>query len=235
MNKGCILIPTYNEVENIKNLILKIRQYLTDIQIYVIDDNSPDGTANIVRKIEETDINVRLIFRPKKNGLGAAYIHGMTVAAEKEFDFVIMMDSDFSHNPKHLPTMIENIQKYDVVIGSRYVKGGGIKNWPMYRKLMSFAANYMIKIFLKANVKDSTTGYRCIKTNILKKIKFETIHSQGYSFLYEMLWRIEGVGARIKEIPIIFIDRQFGQTKISQGEILKAMTMLVRLNFSRKF
>ncbi len=231
INKGVILIPTYNESENIEKLIRKIKAIIPQIAIFVIDDSSPDGTAMIVRNLENEFADVKLIFRKEKKGLGAAYINGMTVALKNNFDYIIMMDSDFSHNPSYVPIMLNSMKKFDVVIGSRYIKGGCIKNWPMHRKIMSFIANFMIRILVDSKIRDSTSGFRCIKSEILKKIDYSTIHSQGYSFLYEMLWRIERQKFKILEIPITFVDRKFGQTKISQTEIFKAANTLIKLIF----
>ena len=231
-----VLIPTYNESENIGLLIKRIKNFVPNIAIYVIDDNSPDGTANIVREYEKKYHNVRLIFRKEKLGLGAAYINGMFEAIKNDFDYIIMMDSDFSHNPVHLPDMINALGRYDIVIGSRYIKGGRIKNWPLHRRMMSFFANLLIKIILRSKAKDSTSGFRAIKVEVLKAIEYGTIRSQGYSFLYEMLWRIGKMGYRIKEIPITFIDRELGKTKISQIEIIKAVITLINLSiFKRNF
>jgi dolichol-phosphate mannosyltransferase len=231
LNKSVILIPTYNESENIEKLIRKIKAIIPQTAIFVIDDNSPDGTAKIVRNLENEFLNLHLIFRKKKEGLGAAYINGVAIALKNNFDYIIMMDSDFSHDPSYIPIMLNSMKKFDVVIGSRYIKGGCIKNWPIHRKIMSFIANFMIRILLGSKVKDSTSGFRCIKSEILKKIDCSTIHSQGYSFLYEMLWRIERQKIKIKEIPITFVDRKFGQTKISQTEIFKAANTLIKLIF----
>ncbi|MCK5599424.1 polyprenol monophosphomannose synthase [bacterium] len=231
--QGAILIPTYEERENIGGLIDKIRDISQELTIIVIDDNSPDNTEEVVRQKQKVFKNLHLISREKKLGLGAAYIHGMKEAISMGFDFIITMDSDFSHDPEVIPDMILALQNSDAVVGSRYVKGGGIKNWPVHRKLMSAAANLLLRLILKTRVKDSTSGYRCIRTKLLKKISYSAIRSQGYSFLYEMLYKMRQAGARITEIPIIFIDRKFGFTKISKTEIYKALLSMFRLRFSR--
>ena len=231
--QGAMLIPTYEERENIGGLIDKIRDISQELTIIVIDDNSPDNTEEVVRQKQKVFKNLHLISREKKLGLGAAYIHGMKEAISMGFDFIITMDSDFSHDPEVIPDMILALQNSDAVVGSRYVKGGGIKNWPVHRKLMSAAANLLLRLILKTRVKDSTSGYRCIRTKLLKKISYSAIRSQGYSFLYEMLYKMRQAGARITEIPIIFIDRKFGFTKISKTEIYKALLSMFRLRFSR--
>ncbi|MCK5398856.1 polyprenol monophosphomannose synthase, partial [bacterium] len=188
--QGAILIPTYEERENIGGLIDKIRDISQELTIIVIDDNSPDNTEEVVRQKQKVFKNLHLISREKKLGLGAAYIHGMKEAISMGFDFIITMDSDFSHDPEVIPDMILALQSSDAVVGSRYVKGGGIKNWPVHRKLMSAAANLLLRLILKTRVKDSTSGYRCIRTKLLKKINYADIRSQGYSFLYEMLYKM---------------------------------------------
>ena len=231
--QGAILIPTYEERENIGGLIDKIRDISQELTIIVIDDNSPDNTEEVVRQKQKVFKNLHLISREKKLGLGAAYIHGMKEAISMGFDFIITMDSDFSHDPEVIPDMILALQSSDAVVGSRYVKGGGIKNWPVHRKLMSAAANLLLRLILKTRVKDSTSGYRCIRTKLLEKINYSAIRSQGYSFLYEMLYKMRQAGARITEIPILFVDRKFGFTKISKTEIYKALLSMFRLRFSR--
>ena len=234
--KTIVMIPTYNEAGNIESLISRLLDLgLDSCEILVVDDNSPDGTSNIVREYEKKYNNIKLIFREGKNGLGAAYIHGIQKAITNGFDFVIMMDSDLSHNPTYLPNFIENIEKYDFIIGSRYIKNGGIKNWGIHRRLMSFTANLLIKIMLRTKVKDNTSGYRAIRISALKDIKYSTIQSQGYAFLYEMLWRIKKAKHSVKEIPIVFIDRQYGITKISKNEISKAFKLLFKLMFKKNY
>ncbi len=229
--QGAILIPTYEERDNIGRLIDKIRDISQELTIIVIDDNSPDNTAEVVRQKQRVFKDLYLINREKKLGLGAAYIHGMKEAISMGFDFIITMDSDFSHDPEVIPDMILALRNSDAVVGSRYVKGGGISNWPVHRKLMSAAANLLLRLILRTRVKDSTSGYRCIRTTLLKKINYSAIGSQGYSFLYEMLYKMRQVGARITEIPIIFVDRKFGFTKISKNEIYKALLSIIRLRF----
>ncbi len=229
--RGVILIPTYQEKENIGGLIEKIRDVSRELTIIIIDDNSPDNTAEVVRQQQKVFKDLILISREKKLGLGAAYIHGMKQAISMGFDFIITMDSDFSHDPAVIPDMILALQSSDAVVGSRYVKGGGIKNWPIHRKMASAAANLLLQLVLRTRVKDSTSGYRCIRTKLLKKINYSAIRSQGYSFLYEMLYKMRQAGARITEIPILFVDRKFGFTKISKTEIYKALLSMIRLRF----
>ncbi len=228
-----VLIPTYNEKDNIAKLCRDILAICPDLNIFVIDDNSPDGTGSIVRGLADVDPRIFLISRKRKSGLGAAYIEGMETALKGGYGAVLMMDGDFSHDPSHIPAMIKELQHCHVIIGSRYVKGGSLKNWPWFRKLLSFSANALLTLFFCFRVKDGTSGFRLIRTGVLESIHYREITSSGYSFLYEMLFRIYKKGYIIKEVPITFIDRRFGVTKISQNEIIKAFFTLLRLLFKR--
>lgn len=226
MTKVTIVIPTYNERENIGGLIEKIFEVFhknnIDGNIIVVDDNSPDGTSGAVEKIKENeDYPIELIERPKKLGIGSAYISGFKKALELDSDVIFEMDADLSHDPDIIPEFIENLRDYDVILGSRYVDDGKIENWGVYRKAISRGANIFADMLLNLNVKDITAGYRAYKREVLQAIDLRAIRSDGYSFQVEMLFKTKKKGFRIKEIPIIFRDRSRGKSKLSKMEVVK--------------
>ena len=232
-----VIVPTYNEAENIGLLIPDILKAAdrSDLAVLVVDDNSTDGTNSIVSQIAglRTDNRVRLLSRPGKQGLGTAYMAGFRYALDQGFALAISMDADFSHPPERLPDLILAAENADIIVGSRYVKGGRISNWPLRRKILSYGANSMAHAILGARSRDCTSGYRAYRREILEKIPFEKIKSDGYSFLIEMLTRCERAGARVAETPIHFVDRRIGRSKISRKEIFKAFATLWRMFWTR--
>lgn len=234
MKKTLVILPTYNEVENIPSLVEQIMAYPKEIHILVVDDSSQDGTADAVRVLQQTyGERLNLLVRAGKLGLGTAYIAGYRYAIEHNYDLAVTMDADHSHNPKHLREVLHMAKIADLVIGSRYIAGGGTVNWGVHRKFLSWGANLMARTILGLQARDCTSGYRCYRVNLLRRINFDRIHSNGYSFLMELLSYCQINGARIREIPIVFVDRQFGSSKISQQEILKAFATLWRLRKRR--
>jgi len=229
--ESVIVLPTYNERENIPAVLDKLTKY--DIKILVVDDNSPDGTGRFVKEYREKNPKVFLLERERKEGLGKAYIAGFKYALEKlDADIVFQMDSDMSHNPEDVPRFLEAIRENDVVIGSRYVKGGGIENWNWHRKLTSRIGNLLARFAAGLNpIEDCTTGYRAIRTDVLKKTGFEKIDAQGYAFLTTLLYELKKNGARIKEIPITFIDRKHGRSKLGKKEMAEFLLNSFRLRF----
>jgi len=223
--KTALIIPTYNEVENIGRLIRALKRLKIHLKIIVVDDASPDGTGKIVSKIP----GVVLISRRGKLGLGSAYKEGFKYAFSHGYDVVGTMDADFSHDPKFLPKMIAEIKNHDMVIGSRYIKGGSIIGFNFIRKLISGTAQFAARVILGLKVKDATSGYRIYKKKVLAGIKFYSIRSQGYSYLIESLFLATKSGFRVGEVPIIFKNRRLGSSKISSAEILKALFTVVRL------
>ena len=180
--KTLIIIPTYNEAENIERIIEEIFKLTLDIDILVVDDNSPDGTSKIVEEITGRDHKVSLIKRKAKMGLGTAYVAGFKYAIQKKYDYVFEMDADFSHDPKEIPNFLEKIREYDLVIGSRYIKGVNIVNWPLRRLILSYGANIYTRLITGLPVKDSTGGYKCFRRKVLESIDLDKIHSGGYAF-----------------------------------------------------
>lgn len=239
MNKSIIVIPTYNEVENISKLIDTIFNIKSDIDILIVDDNSPDGTAEVVSKMMNKDSRIHLIKRPGKMGLGTAYCDGFKYALEKGFDYIFEMDADFSHNPEDIPRFLEEIHNYDLVIGSRYVSGVNVVNWPLKRLILSYGANLYTRIITGMPVHDATGGFKCFRAEALKKIDLNKIKSNGYGFQIEMNFRLWKSGARLKEIPIIFIDRRSGVSKMNKKIIYEAIFLVWKLKilsiFSKNF
>ena len=235
--KLAVIIPTYNERENISILINELKDVFKKNKInghvIVVDDNSPDGTGKIIEDIKKRDPKINLVSREKRLGLGTAYIAGMKYAIENLIaDLIMTMDSDFSHNPKYIPDFIKKInQGYDLVLGSRYIKGGGTYKWPFYRKIISWGGNNLPRLVLGLKTYDNTTGFRCYKREVLEKINLDSIKSNGYSFLFEMVFLCQKNNFKIGETPILFVDRKYGETKISKKEILKTLNTLIRLRF----
>ncbi|HOK41107.1 MAG TPA: polyprenol monophosphomannose synthase [bacterium] len=232
--KILIVIPTYNEKENIEKLIRKIFEVNSNYHILIVDDNSPDGTSEIVKKLQTEFTNLHLITRSGKLGLGTAYIAGLKYGYQNGFTAIGTMDADFSHSPEYLPAMVELLKKYDIGIGSRYVPGGGTKNWGIHRKILSRCANAFAKFMLGLKSNDNTAGFRLYKREVLEKINLDNIFSNGYSFLVEMIYKCQKAGFKVGETPIIFIDRKEGKSKISKNEIFKAIKTILRLKFSNE-
>jgi len=214
-----VIIPTYNEIENIEKMVLSVMQLEHDFDVLFIDDNSPDGTANrIEQQIEKYKGRIFLEKRTGKLGLGTAYIHGFKWAISKNYDYVFEMDCDFSHNPKDLIKLYHACKNgADVSIGSRYVSGGKVKNWPIGRILMSYFASVYVRLVLFINIKDTTAGFKCYRRNVLESIDFDKIIFKGYAFQICMKYAAVQMGFKIKEVPITFIDRIYGESKMSSG------------------
>ncbi|MCB1194965.1 polyprenol monophosphomannose synthase [bacterium] len=220
-----VITATYNEAENIRRLITQILS-ISAVDILVIDDNSPDGTAQIVCELKKSCPSVHLILRAGKQGYGSAFVEGFRWGLEKGYQCIITMDADFSHDPVYISQMLTAVACAGVVIGSRYVDGGGTRNWGVHRKILSWAANIYSRIILSADVHDFTSGFRCYRREVLEQIDFAAITSNGYSFLEEILYECIRIGTTILEIPIIFTDRKYGKSKINKSEIFKAIIKL---------
>jgi dolichol-phosphate mannosyltransferase len=231
MPKALVITPTYNESPNIKKLIAKVLQTLSDIEILIIDDNSPDGTAAIVKELQKDNSRVHLIERPGKMGLGTAYVEGFKYAIANGFDYVFEMDADFSHNPKEIPNFLAKIQDYDLVVGSRYSRGVSVVYWPFRRLLLSYFANLYTRIITGLPLKDATGGFKCYRREVLESIDLSKIKSNGYAFQIEMSFKAWKKGFRLCEIPIIFVDRDRGESKMSKNIVYEAVFMVWKLKF----
>ena len=235
MKKTLIVIPTYNEINNISELIDKIMDNQKDSDILFIDDNSPDGTGDLLNKISEEKNNIHVLSRPGKLGLGTAYIAGFNWAIKNSYDYVVQMDADLSHNPLDISRLIESIQDCDLAIGSRYMDGFNVVNWPLRRLLLSYCANLYTRILIGLPIHDSTGGFKCFKIDVLKKINLNKIVSEGYSFQIEMNYLSWINNAKIKEISIVFTDRTVGQSKMSRRIIFEAIFIVPKIMFQRMF
>lgn len=232
-DRALVIVPTYNEAENIERLLKEILQQPAPLDVVVVDDNSPDGTGDLADALAAEHQRVQVIHRPRKMGLGTAYIAGFKRALEMGYGSAITMDADFSHNPRHLPGLLALMQRHDLGIGSRYVPGGGSTGCTLLRVLLSKGANAFAKFMLGLKAHDCTAGFRCYKAKVLRAIELDTIFSSGYSFLVEMVTRCERQGFTVGELPIIFDNRQLGRSKISRREIYKSFYTIFRLRFSR--
>ncbi len=224
-----VIIPTYNEKENIEKIINAVRSH--NVDVLIVDDNSPDGTAQIVENIMEKDSGVQIIKRSGKLGLGSAYITGFKYAIEKGYKFVFEMDADFSHNPQDIPRFLEAIKDADLIIGSRYCKGGKIENWPKHRYLLSYWANVYARIVTGVPVQDLTAGFKCYRIESLKAIDLDHIKTDGYGFQIEIDVKIYRKGFKVKEIPVVFSDRIEGVSKMNKKIIWEAFWLVVYLRY----
>tara|TARA_B110000444_G_scaffold91561_1_gene86493 strand:+ start:591 stop:1292 length:702 start_codon:yes stop_codon:yes gene_type:complete len=230
-----VITPTYNEVKNISTLVKQIFELNLDCDILVIDDNSPDKTAIKVKELQEKYENLFLEERSHKSGLGTAYIYGFRWAIEKSYQTVVQMDADLSHDPKELGSLILGLKNNDLIIGSRYVHGVSVVNWPIRRLMLSYGANLYSRIITGMPIKDGTGGFKAWRVELLKKIKLKSVKSQGYSFQIEMNFRAWSLGARIKESPIIFTDRTIGESKMSKSIMYEAIWIVWRLRIWKLF
>jgi len=228
-NKVLIIIPTYNEKDNIQKLIREIHSLDPGVHILVVDDNSPDGTGGIVKQLKNEVPNLFLIEREGKLGLGTAYVTGFKFALENGYQFIFEMDADNSHDPKEIPCFLEAIKDADLVIGSRYCKGVNVVNWPLSRLILSIFANQYTHFVTGLPIHDSTGGYKCFRREVLEAIDLNEIRSGGYSFQIEMNFKTWKKGFRIKEIPIVFIDRAIGKSKMSRKIVREAVWMVWKL------
>jgi dolichol-phosphate mannosyltransferase len=232
--KTVIVVPTYNEAENIPLLAEQIAQSLPEAELLVMDDNSPDGTAETAERLFASRpefARYRLVRREGPRGLGRAYRDGFQRALHEGYDCILQMDADLSHDPAHLPALLEASRSADLVIGSRYCPGGGVKNWPQRRIWLSRFANRYVQQVARIPVSDATAGFRCWTRRALEAVQIQTLHSEGYSFQVEMSHRACRAGMKIVETPIIFTDRQFGRSKISRAVLIESFLMPWRLRW----
>ncbi|MBP2666222.1 MAG: undecaprenyl-phosphate mannosyltransferase [Firmicutes bacterium] len=231
MSKHLIIIPTYNERENIESLLELITQTDPAAHMLIVDDNSPDRTFEVVEGLMQSRYPDRLFLlkRAGKLGLGTAYIAGFKWALARDYDYIFEMDADFSHDPKYLPDFLAAIQTHDVVLGSRYVPGGGVKNWGLVRKFISRGGSLYARTILGLSLRDLTGGFKCFRREVLQAIDLDAVKSNGYSFQIEMTYRAQALGFRIVETPIIFEDRTAGKSKMSRKIFLEAVLMVWKL------
>jgi dolichol-phosphate mannosyltransferase len=230
MGRSLIIIPTYNELDNINRLIPELlSSYNSDLEILVVDDNSPDGTGSYVEELSKANCRVHVLRRERKMGLGTAYCAGFKYAIQNKYDFIFEMDADFSHDPKEITNFLETIKDADLVIGSRYLSGVNVVNWPMHRLLLSYFANKYTRVITGLRIHDSTGGFKCFRRKVLESINLDEITSNGYAFQIEMNFKTWKKGFVIKEIPIVFVDRQAGKSKMSKKIVREAVTLVWKL------
>ncbi len=231
--KPIVIVPTYNEAENIRLLVAEILALPLRVDVLIVDDNSPDGTGKIADGLAARYPAVHVVHRAAKLGLGTAYIAGFKYALTHGYDRIMTMDADFSHHPQYIPSLLEQSHQADLVIGSRYVRGGGTSGCTLPRKVLSWGANAFAKVVLGLKAMDCTAGFRCYRREVLESVDLDTVLSNGYSFLIEMLYRCQRLGWQVSEVPILFENRQRGASKISREEILKAVYTVLRLGKDR--
>jgi dolichol-phosphate mannosyltransferase len=224
--RAVVIFPTYNEKENIEKIAEAALQQNEIIEILIVDDNSPDGTGDIADRMAAAEGRIHVLHRAAKSGLGTAYIHGFKWAIEKKYDYIFEMDADFSHNPDYLPDFLEAIKDNDLVLGSRYISGVNVVNWPMSRLLLSYFANVYSRLVTGLPVRDATGGFKCFRREALEAIDLDAIKSNGYTFQIEMSMRVWIRKFRIKEIPIVFTDRRYGDSKMSKRIVREAIWMV---------
>ncbi len=232
MNKSLVVIPTYNEIDNIEKIILKVLSLKKGMDILIVDDNSPDGTGEVADRLSADNAEVHVLHRPKKLGMGRAYIDGFTWALEKDYSYIFEMDADFSHDPEDLIRIFSEMNECDVCIGSRYVRDAGVLNWPIWREILSRSANVYVRWVTRMPIHDGTAGFKCYRRAVLEEIDLDQVRSEGYAFQIEMHYKAYKSGFTLKEIPIIFRDRYQGRSKMSKRIILEAFLVVWRLILS---
>lgn len=235
INKALLIIPTYNEIDNIQKMLNTLNNLYPELNILIIDDGSPDGTADIVKKHQKDNKNIHLIQRTGKLGLGTAYITGFKWALERDFEYVLEMDCDFSHDPKDVERLVYAAKDNDLVIGSRYIDGIRIINWPFRRLLLSYCASIYTRTITGIEVLDVTGGFKCFKRSALEALNLDRIFSNGYSFQVELNFKLWAMGKKIKEVPIIFTERRDGQSKMSGGIVKEAIFAVIFLRIRKMF
>ena len=231
--KTLIIIPTYNEYENLQPLLRSIFSYAPQTNILIVDDNSPDGTGELADQLHKDDSRIHVIHRAEKLGLGTAYVEGFKYAISNDYDAAFEMDADFSHDPQYLPNFLQAIEHADLVIGSRYIPGGATPNWSMTRRLISGCGNIFARFMLGIPVHDCTAGYRCYRREVLESIDLDSIQSQGYAFQVELAYRVMKQGFIIAETPIVFMDRRVGKSKMSRKIVAEAFLYVLRTRMGK--
>jgi dolichol-phosphate mannosyltransferase len=227
--KALVIIPTYNERENLIELLGQIFALGLDLEVLIVDDNSPDGTGELADKMAAADPRVHVLHRAGKMGLGSAYVAGFRYAMDHDYQAVFEMDADFSHNPESLPVFLRELESADLVLGSRYLHGVTVVNWPLSRLILSYMANVYSRVITGMPIKDATGGYKCFRRQVLEAIDWSRVKSDGYGFQIEINFKAFRKGFRIKEIPILFVDRRAGESKMSRKIVWEAAYMVWRL------
>ncbi len=223
LGRVLVVIPTYNEAENLEPVVDRLRASVPEADALVVDDGSPDGTGEIADRLVAADPAVHVLHRTQKAGLGAAYIAGFRWALAEGYDVVVEMDSDGSHAPEELPRLLTALREADLVIGSRWVPGGQIRNWPLFRQVISIGGSTYARVLLRFPVRDSTSGYRAFRRHVLEELKLDEVASQGYCFQIDLAWKTWRSGFRVREVPITFTEREVGRSKMSRAIVIEAL------------
>ena len=223
LGRVLVVIPTYNEAETLEPVVARLRASVPEADVLVVDDGSPDGTGDIADRLAAADGSVHVLHRSEKAGLGAAYIAGFRWALAEGYDVVVEMDSDGSHAPEELPRLLTALREADLVIGSRWVPGGQIRNWPFYRQVISIGGSTYARLLLRFPVRDSTSGYRAFRRQVLEELKLDEVASQGYCFQIDLAWKTWRSGFRVREVPITFTEREVGRSKMSRAIVIEAL------------
>ena len=224
--RALVIIPTYNEHDNIQKIVREVLSVSDHTEVLIVDDNSPDGTGRVADEMAKASHRVHAMHRAGKLGLGSAYIEGFRYAMSNGYDYVFEMDADFSHDPREIPNFLDAIVKYDVVVGSRYVGGVRILNWPIKRLMLSYGASMYTRMITGLKLIDCTSGFKCFRREVLESLNLDKIHSDGYSFQIEMSFLCQKKGFRLKEIPIVFADRKEGTSKMNKGIVFEALAVV---------
>jgi len=233
--KSLIIVPTYDEIENLGSIVPRVLEQGANIEVLVVDDNSPDGTGQLADKLASDEPRIHVLHREKKEGLGRAYLAGFKWALEHDHDYIFEMDADFSHDPKFIPEFLRAIEDVDLVIGSRYKDGVNVINWPMSRLLLSKGANLYSHIATGLPLTDSTGGFKCFRRRVLETLNLDAVHSNGYAFQIELSFRAWKKGFKLVEIPIVFVDRVEGTSKLNKGIVREAIWMVWFLRLKAMF
>ncbi len=223
-----VIIPTYNEAENIGRIVPRLRESVPEAHVLVVDDNSPDGTGDLANELSDSDPHVHVLHRLGKQGLGAAYIAGFGWGLDNEFDVLVEMDADGSHDPAQLPRLLDRLRTADLVLGSRYVPGGEVRNWPRHREFLSRGGNMYTRILLGLPLADATGGYRAFRADTLRTLDLQGVGSAGYVFQVDLANRASTAGLRLAEVPITFEERQYGTSKMSRSIVTEALWQVTR-------
>jgi dolichol-phosphate mannosyltransferase len=224
-----VSLATYNERDNLAPLLAEIHKAVPAAHLLVIDDNSPDGTGQLADELAADNPRIHVLHRPGKLGLGTAILAGMRYALENDYDLFVNMDADFSHHPRYLPALLAGMDSHDVMIGSRYIPGGGSVNWPLSRRLMSRGINSLVGVLMHINASDCSGAYRCYRVSKLREAQLERVRSRGYSFQQEVLYRCRKAGCKIGETPIVFENRRAGKSKVNTREAVRSIAMIFRI------
>jgi dolichol-phosphate mannosyltransferase len=234
-NRVLVIVPTYNEAGNVRKTVERVRTAVPPADILVVDDNSPDGTGQIADRLAELDEHVHVLHRPGKAGLGAAYVAGFRWGLDRDHDVLVEMDADGSHQPEELPRLLAALEGADLVLGSRYVPGGRVVNWPRHREMLSRGGNVYARLALGVPMRDATGGYRAFRADALRRLDLYDVASQGYCFQVDLVWRAVQSGLRVVEVPITFIERVEGTSKMSSAIVFEALVKVTGWGVARRF